>query len=119
DHFELLPYLAEGVHGAVEVASVVGGGYLAAQARLTLRDDGVSETGNVDAFLEERFGHRDGLRRVADDDRDDRMRAVRDLEARRRDRVAEIGRVLPQPADGRGVFAQHPEGFERSRGDGR
>jgi hypothetical protein len=96
----------------------VGGGDLAAQARLALRDDGEAEAGDVDPLLEERSGHGERLRGVADDDGDNRVRAVRDLEARRRDRLAEVDGVFPQPADGRRVLAQHPEGLERSRGDG-
>src|SRR6478672_9429731 len=88
DDFELLPDLAERAHGAVEVGVLVRGRDLAAQARLSLRDDGVAEAGDVDAFVEESPGHREGLRRVADDHGDDRMGPVRDPESRLGERAA-------------------------------
>ena len=49
---------------------------LTAQARLTLRNDRISEPGDVDAAVEELCRHRDSLGGVADDDRHDRMDAL-------------------------------------------
>ena len=82
DHPELLPDLPERLDGPVEVGALVRRGDLAAQARLALGHDGEAEAGDVDALLEERLAHRERLRRVADDDGHDRMRAVGDPEAR-------------------------------------
>ena len=83
-----------------------------------MRNDGVAETGYVDAFLEDGLAHGERLRGLPDDDRHNRVRAVGDPEAGFRHRLAEVRRVLAQLAHGRRIFAQHPEGFERAGRDG-
>src|SRR5262245_23589982 len=118
DRLELLSDLLERLARAVGVLPLVRRGDLATQARPPVRDYRESEAGHIDPFFEQRLAHREGLRRVADDDGHDRMRAVRDLEAGVRQRLAEVAGVVAEPLDRSGVLAQEPERLERPGGDG-
>lgn len=46
----------------------VGGGDLDSEAGGAFGDDGVAEADDIDAFVEEAFGHGDGFGGVANDD---------------------------------------------------
>ena len=71
-------YLLEALDGELDIVARVGGGYLDADARLTLRYHRVRERDHVDSLRQHRVGHFDGGRGVADHDRNDRVLAGQD-----------------------------------------
>lgn len=75
DHAKGTADLGEGGDGVLDVLRRVAGGQLHADAGGALRDHGVGEADDVDAFVEHFGGELRGEAGVAEHDRDDRVDA--------------------------------------------
>jgi len=63
----------EGTKCEIEIVARMGGGELAAEARMPLWDNWIAESGHEHAFCQEQLAHVDGFGGLAEDDRNDRV----------------------------------------------
>src|SRR4051794_20766731 len=106
DEPKLAPDFLERGERLVQIVPTVRGGDLAADARLSLRHDRKAEAGDEDAFREQEVAHPNGIRRLAQDDRDNGSLSGERLESELQQVLAEVSRVLSQRGDPLGVRLQ-------------
>src|SRR5437870_11496879 len=93
---ELLGYVDDRTDRAIEMLARVCRADLTAQPRLSLRHDRISETRDINPAVEQLARHRDRLRGVADDDRNDRMDSFAHNDSARRQLLSKVRRVVAQ-----------------------
>src|SRR5262245_41921289 len=96
DYVQFFADLREGGDGAIELLARVRSGQLRADPSLALRHDWIREADHVDTFVEQPAREVGGELRVAEHDRDDRVLAGHEVEARRGHAFAKVRGVLPQ-----------------------
>src|ERR671923_372591 len=115
---QLAAYPFEGREGEVQVLPRVGRRELTPDPGVALGDDGVAETRDEHALLEQQLAHPDGLGRLPQNHRHDRRLARERLEPQGDEPLAEIPGVVVQPADELGVLLEVAQGGEGTAGHG-
>lgn len=115
DDLQLASYFDESTDGLVKVLLGVGGRDLGADARFSLRDDGVEKPDCVNVALEEFCGEFLGERRIAEEDGRDGVIFPEDLKTRGGHLFAKIPGVR---FDAVAKFGSAREDFENLEGGG-
>ena len=97
----------------------MGGGHLGADAGLAHGHHGVGKGDHVDAFVEQPVGHVPGQPRVSQHDRDDRVLAGHQVEAKGLQPGPETAAVAGEPGAQIGAGFDQVEDLQRGGGDGR
>src|SRR5206468_4809529 len=96
DQSEVGAHLLEGAQREIEVILGMRGGKLAANARMSLWHNRISEASHENPFSEQKLAHVNRLGRFAEDHRHDRCLPGEWLEAEREQLLAEVAGVLMQ-----------------------
>src|SRR5258708_2752957 len=93
DKPQFLAHLLEGAERKIEIVARVSRRQLAADTRMSLWHNRITEPSHKDSLGEQQLTHVNGLRRLAQDHRDDRRLARERLEAEGEQLFAEVARV--------------------------
>src|SRR6059058_1346896 len=96
DHAQCPAHVGERRDGLTDLLRRVRRAHLRSYARSTLGHHGIRKADDVDAFGEQRIGHAGSKRGIAQHDRNDRMLARHELEAKRRHLAPEVLTVPAQ-----------------------